>query len=269
MLTNSRAERLLILGGTGEAAELAQAIAASSKLTKLEVIVSLAGRTQQPIQDSQRIGGFGGVEGLIDYLQTEQIDLLIDATHPFAAQISHHAHLAATAVKIPHLLLMRPEWVKIAGDNWIEVPNNAAAAGEILLNLNKNNLVRRIFLTIGRQELTAYAHLQNQWFLMRMIDPPLPDTPMPPGQILLERGPFSLAGERSLLQEYRIQAIVSKNSGGEATYGKIVAARELGLPIVMVQRPPLPAGEQVSNITGAIAWLMAQGAYSRSQSSKP
>lgn len=252
-------KRLLILGGTGEAAELAATIKTIPELVELEVIVSLAGRTQQPMQDSQRIGGFGGVEGLIDYLQTRQVDLLIDATHPFAAQISHHGHLAATTVKIPHLMLIRPEWVKIAGDNWLEVMNNATAA-EILLDLSKHNLVQRIFLTIGRQELATYAHLQNQWFLMRMIDPPLENTPVPPGEILLERGPFSLSGERSLLQKYHIQAIVSKNSGGEATYSKVIAARELGLPVVMVQRPPLPIGEKVKNIAGAIAWLIEQGA---------
>ncbi len=251
------AKRLLILGGTGEAAELAEAIAINSQLAELEVIVSLAGRTQQPRQDSTRIGGFGGVEGLIDYLQTRQVDLLIDATHPFAAQISHHAHLAAATVKIPYLMLIRPAWVKIDGDRWIEVISNAMAA-ETLLDLNKNNLAQRIFLTIGRQELSAYSHLKNQWFLMRMIDPPPENTPQPPGQLLLDRGPFTLAGERSLIQQYHIEAIVSKNSGGDATYGKIIAARELGLPVVMVQRPPLPVGEQVSTIAEAIAWLGKQ-----------
>ncbi len=251
------AKRLLILGGTGEAAELAQAIAINSQLAELEVIVSLAGRTQQPRQDSTRIGGFGGVEGLIDYLQTRQVDLLIDATHPFAAQISHHAHLAAATVKIPYLMLIRPAWVKIDGDRWIEVTSNAAAAAT-LLELSNNNLAHRIFLTIGRQELSAYSHLQNQWFLMRMIDPPPENTPQPPGQLLLDRGPFTLAGERSLIQQYHIEAIVSKNSGGDATYGKIIAARELGLPVVMVQRPPLPVGEQVSTIAEAIAWLGKQ-----------
>lgn len=247
-------KRLLILGGTGEAAELAQAIATIPQLAELEVIVSLAGRTQQPKQDSTRIGGFGGVEGLIDYLQTNNINLLIDATHPFAAQISHHAHTAATAVSIPHLMFLRPEWAKTARDYWIEVPSNAMAAAA-LLELGQNNLAHRIFLTIGRQELAAYAHLQDQWFLMRMIDPPLENIVQPPGQILLDRGPFDLVGERSLLQEYHIDVLVSKNSGGDATYGKIVAAQELGLPVVMVQRPPLPRGIQVNSIAGAIAWI--------------
>lgn len=251
------AKRLLILGGTGEAAELAQAIATTSRLADLEVIVSLAGRTQQPVQDSTRIGGFGGVEGLIDYLQTNIIELLIDATHPFAAQISYHAHLATSSVQIPYLMLIRPAWVKIDGDRWIEVTSNAAAA-ETLLELSNNNLAQRIFLTIGRQELSAYSHLKNQWFLMRMIDPPQANTSQPPGQLLLDRGPFTLAKERSLIQQYHIDLIVSKNSGGDATYGKIMAARELGLPVVMIQRPPLPAGEQVSTIAEAIAWLGQQ-----------
>ena len=251
------AKRLLILGGTGEAVELVSKIKTSSKLAELEVMVSLAGRTQQPKQDSNRIGGFGGVEGLIDYLQTRQVDMLIDATHPFAAQISHHAYLATSSIRIPYLMLIRPAWVKIDGDLWIEVMSNAAAA-ETLLELSKNNLAQRIFLTIGRQELSAYSHLQNQWFLMRMIDPPKENTPQPPGQLLLDRGPFTLSGERSLFQEYHIQAIVSKNSGGDATYGKIIAARELELPVVMVQRPPLPTGEQVNTIAKAIAWLGKQ-----------
>lgn len=251
------AKRLLILGGTGEAAELAQAIAATPQLANLELIISLAGRTQQPKQDSTRIGGFGGVDGLIDYLQANAIDLLIDATHPFAAKISDHAYLAATAVKIPHLMLLRPEWVKTAEDNWIEVTSNTTAAAT-LLELGQNNLAHRIFLTIGRQELAAYAHLRDQWFLMRMIDPPLENTAQPPGQILLERGPFDLAGERSLLQEYHIDLMVSKNSGGDATYGKIIAARELELPVIMIQRPALPQGMRVNTIAGAIAWIDQQ-----------
>lgn len=246
-------KRLLILGGTGGAEKLAtqlRAIARSktTSIPELEVIVSLAGRTRAPLQSSDRVGGFGGVAGLQDYLQTMNIDLLIDATHPFAAQISHHAAVAAAEVGIPRLMLVRPPWEKVEGDRWIEVDSNAYAA-QIL-----PTVAQRIFLTIGRQELAVYSYLPALWFLMRMIDPPLSNTPIPPGEILLDRGPFDLSQERSLLRQYQIGAIVSKNSGGEATYSKILAARELGLPVVMVQRPPVPDSEKVSSVAEAIDW---------------
>ncbi|HIK10054.1 MAG TPA: cobalt-precorrin-6A reductase [Oscillatoriaceae cyanobacterium M33_DOE_052] len=241
-------KRLLILGGTGEAADLA---AKAGTISGVEVITSLAGRTRQAAISSTpgRIGGFGGVAGLREYLQEQEIDYLIDATHPFAAQISGNAAQAADDCNIPRLMLLRPAWEMIPGDNWIEVKSNEAAARVL------PSLARRIFLTIGRQELANYAHLKNLWFLMRMIEPPLPDTPVPPGKLLLEKGAFSLESERSLLGEYDIGAIVSKNSGGDATYGKIIAARELGLPVVMVQRPLMPNGEKVTDVETALSWL--------------
>ncbi len=239
--------RVLILGGTGDAAALA---VQAAQLPDVEVISSLAGRTQSPAMPAGnfRIGGFGGIAGLTEYLRQQQISHLIDATHPFAAQISWNAAEAAQAVGIPHLLLIRPAWEKTSGDRWIEVVSHAEAAAVL------PELAQRVFLTIGRQELAAFAHL-TQWFLMRMIDPPLPDAAVPPGEILLERGPFSLDAELALLSQCQIQAIVSKNSGGAATYAKVIAARELGLPIVMVQQPPLPMGDHVSELTAALAWI--------------
>lgn len=203
-----------------------------------------------------RVGGFGGTAGLADYLRgsmhpegDRQIDLLIDATHPFAAQISWQAAAAAAAVGIPHLMLIRPEWQRTRGDRWIEVVNMAVAADAL------SGLAPRVFLAIGKQELATFAHLQGTWFLMRAIEPPNPDAFIPQGKLLLSRGPFTLADERSLLMQYEIRAIVSKNSGGDATYAKIVAARELKIPVVMVQRPLLPAGEQVETIAQALTWL--------------
>ena len=241
-------KRVLILGGTGDATALAARIA---EIPKVEVITSLAGRTRQPLVTSAntRIGGFGGVAGLTDYLREQQIDGLIDATHPFAAQISFHAAAAATEVGIPRLLLMRPAWERAEGDRWIEVDGHGAAV------TNLPGLAERIFLTIGRQELAVFAALKDLWFLMRMIDPPGPDAIVPPGKLLLERGPFSLENERSILQQYDIGAIVSKNSGGDATYAKIIAARELGIPVVMIQRPLIPPGDSVTAIESALAWL--------------
>jgi precorrin-6A/cobalt-precorrin-6A reductase len=241
-------KRLLILGGTGEAAKLATQAA---QLQGVEVITSLAGRTHWPVTPSGRvrIGGFGGDAGLVDYMQEQRIDLLIDATHPFAAQISFNAATAAQICSLPHLLLVRPAWEPVEGDHWIAVESIAAAVSIL------PRVAQRVFLTTGRQDLAAFALLTDLWFLMRMVDPPTPDTPVPPGTLVLERGPFALKNERELLQTYAIEAIVSKNSGGEATYAKIRAARELALPVVMIQRPPTPGGEQVTDVEAALGWL--------------
>ena len=245
-------KRLLILGGTGDAAELA---ARASQIAEIEVVSSLAGRTQQPFTPKTgtvRIGGFGGAAGLAAFLLDRPIDLLIDATHPFAAKISANAAVAAAECNVPYLMLVRPAWERVEGDRWIEVASHSEAAIALL------GQSQRVFLTIGRQELAAFAGLDAIWFLMRAIDPPALNTPVPKGKLLLARGPFTLEDERQLLLEYQIDTIVSKNSGGGATYAKIAAARELGIPVVMVQRPQIPDVEQVADVEGAIAWLIKQ-----------
>jgi precorrin-6A/cobalt-precorrin-6A reductase len=241
--------RVLILGGTGDAAELAARVAT---IQGVEAITSLAGRTSEPSLPlgDLRIGGFGGVAGLANYLHQMKIDLLIDATHPFASQISFNAAAAATQVGVSRLMLIRPTWEKFSDDRWIEVDSVAAAAAV----LQKES--QRVFLTIGRQELAAFAHLKEIWFLMRMIEPPDHDALVPPGIILCDRGPFSLNNEREILIHHKIDTIVSKNSGGDATYAKILAARELGMQVVMVSRPATPIGEQVTDIDAALAWLV-------------
>ena len=242
-------KRLLILGGTGDAIELAlQAMS----LPGVEVITSLAGRTSTPkkLLGAVRIGGFGGEAGLVEYLQAAQVDLLIDATHPFAAKISWNAAGAARKVGIPWLMLIRPGWVKSGLDDWIEVENIEAAVTAI------PDGAARIFLTIGRQQLAPFSGLKDRWCLMRSIDPPDSSILLPPGELLLDRGPFSLEQELKLLRDYQIDAIVSKNSGGDATYAKIVAARELGIPVIMVQRSIVPKGDIVSDVSGAIEWLI-------------
>lgn len=243
--------RVLILGGTGDAAALATQL---SLLPGVTVISSLAGRTLRPSTPigTVRVGGFGGSDGLAVYLQTERIDALIDATHPFAAHISWNAAAAAKEISVPHLMLIRSAWEKVVGDRWLDVETVEAAAKAIPIT------ARRIFLTIGRQQLAPFAPLTDRWFLIRSIDPPAPDLPLPPGELLLDRGPFTLASERALLQKHCIEAIVSKNSGGDATYAKVVAARELGLPIVMVQRPAMPPGKQVPDVASAVEWLKGQ-----------
>lgn len=241
-------KRLLILGGTGEASQLA---IAAAKIPNLKVRLSVAGRTSQAGNQPgvTRVGGFGGVAGLIRYLQENAIDILIDATHPFAAKISLHAAVAAKKLGLPRLMLIRPEWRSQPGDNWFEVDSIRSAA-EILKEQPK-----RVFLTVGRQQLADFAHLNNIWFLMRLIEPPKEDALVPQGLIICDRGPFDVAKEKELLIEHQIDTVVSKNSGGDATIGKIIAARELGIKVVMVKRPQLPQGERVNNVEDVLMWL--------------
>ncbi|WP_138500185.1 cobalt-precorrin-6A reductase [Nostoc sp. PA-18-2419] len=241
--------RVLILGGTGDAAELAARLAT---IEGVEVITSLAGRTREPLVPlgDLRVGGFGGVAGLASYLEVMQIDLLIDATHPFASQISWNAVDAATEVGVAHLMLIRPPWQKVSNDRWIEVDSVAAAAAIL------ENQAQRVFLTVGRQELAAFAHLKEIWFFMRMIDPPTSDALVPPGMLLCDRGPFTLNNEKEILIHHNIDTIVSKNSGGNATFAKIIAARELEVKVVMVNRPAIPPGDYVNDVDGALAWVL-------------
>jgi len=242
-------KKILILGGTGDAVKLAAKLAT---VPEIEIISSLAGRTRKPVAlvGQVRIGGFGGATGLANYLQENSIDILIDATHPCAGQITCNGAIASQLANIPHLMLVRPEWGKVRGDNWIEVESVEAAAQAI------PESVKRVFITSGRQQLEPFLQRSHIWYLIRSIDPP--DIELPNSKVLLDRGPFNLEQERQLLQDYQIEAIVSKNSGGSATYAKIIAARELDVPVVMVQRPARPEGEKVNDIEEAIAWLLTQ-----------
>jgi precorrin-6A/cobalt-precorrin-6A reductase len=241
-------KRLLILGGTGEARQLADALAGRDGLT---VITSLAGRTVTPLRPAGelRIGGFGGAEGLAGYLRTAHIDLVIDATHPYAAAISRHAVAAAEATGRPLLRLERMAWQAEAGDHWIEVDSLVAAA------LAAPSLGRRAFLTIGIKELAAFADVPDVWFLVRLVAPPEEPPPLRSYDIILGRGPFATEAEHRLLREHRIDLIIAKNSGGTATHGKIVAARGLGLPVMLLRRPPLPPADTAGSIDQAIAWV--------------
>jgi len=239
--------RLLILGGTTEAADLARALDAQQGF---QTITSLAGRTRSPemLPGDMHIGGFGGVSGLTRYLEAERIDVLIDATHPFAKVISQHALLATGQVGIPRLRLIRPPWPRHPDDRWIEAVD-APSAAEAL-----RGLARRVFLTTGHRDLPAFVPLDDIWFLIRTIEPAAGKLPK---QIhrLLARGPFDETSERELLLEHKIDAVVTKASGGEATYAKIAAARSLSLPVIVIQRPPQPLGPTVHDTTAALAWL--------------
>jgi precorrin-6A/cobalt-precorrin-6A reductase len=242
--------RLLILGGTGEAAALATAALARLGDT-MTVTTALAGRTRHPgpIAGEARIGGFGGAAGLAAYLLEQRIDRLVDATHPFAATISRTARYAADRAGVPRLILLRPPWRRHPLDRWIEVDSVEAAA------LLVGRVGRRAWLTVGGGSLAAFAPVIGVSFLVRLIDEPRHPPPLGSHQVVLGRGPFSLAGERQLLQRHAIDVLVCKASGGAATEAKLVAARELGLPVIMIRRPPREAGPAVDMIEAAVDWV--------------
>lgn len=241
--------RVLILAGTAEARRLATVLAAQRP--ELAVVCSLAGRVRAPVlpAGAVRVGGFGGPRGLAHYLRAQRVKAVIDATHPFAERITAAAVAASREVGVPLLVLRRPGWTRQPGDDWHWVATMAEGA-QVLPALG-----RRVFLTIGRGGLAEFAHLDTLWFLVRSVDPPQPPTPKKM-HILLERGPFMAAGERALLREHRIDVLVTKNSGGEMTQAKLLAARELGIPVVIQSRPELPAGVEVEpTVPGALCWL--------------
>jgi len=248
---------VLILGGTGEARQLAQVLV---REPALRVTLSLAGRTAAPRAQAGevRIGGFGGAEGLARYIRENGVCVLVDATHPFAARISENAALAAEETGTPLVALERPPWQPVEGDRWIEAESVGHAA-EIL-----GKTPRRVFLAIGRQELLPFRGGPQHFYIVRSVDPADPEETPPNAQFILERGPFDETAERALLENHRVDIIVAKNSGGEATYGKIAAARVLGLPVIMIRRPrPFAKGsvatvEEATNRVRHLAGLPAE-----------
>ncbi len=225
---------VLILGGTTEARRLAAALAARPGT---RVTTSLAGRVTRPgaLAGEVRVGGFGGPDGLAAWLRGERVDAVVDATHPFAATITANAATAAAAARVPLLVLRRPGWRPGPGDRWHPVPSLEAAAALL------PGLGHRVFLTTGRLGLAAFAGLAELSFVVRSVEPPGP--PLPPHtDVLLARGPFTVADETALLREHRVDVLVTKDSGGAATSAKLTAARGLGLPVVVVRRPSLPEG---------------------------
>jgi len=246
-------DKVLILGGTGEALALAKRLVA---LPEISVISSLAGRTRDPSlpPGEVRVGGFGGVEGLIGYLKENGISLLINATHPFAAAMSEHALAAHQQSSLPLLRLLRPAWRKQPDDTWIQAPNVQGAAG-ICRWLGK-----RVLLSVGSQEVDAFANLPRAHFFVRMVDPPSAPLPLFSGEVIAAKGPFELADERRLMLEREIDLVVTKNSGGDATFAKIAAARELSVPVVMIERPEIalhPGSETVETVDAAFDWVSA------------
>ena len=240
--------RLLLLGGTSEAVALAGRAAPDPRLV---VISSLAGLTRKPakLPGPVRVGGFGGTDGLVRFLRDERIDLLVDATHPFAATMSKHAAAACAEAGVPRLMVVRPPWQARPGDIWLVAENVVAAAATL------ERCARRAFLTTGRRDIPAFADLAEVWFLVRLIEPADRPLPLARHQVVVGRPPFTEADEIALLQAHEIDAVVAKNSGGELTYGKIAAARRLGLPVVMVRRPAATPGAAVASVAEALAWI--------------
>lgn len=242
-------KRVLVLGGTGEARELAARLAGRPGL---EVVSSLAGRTSDPRRPPgrTRVGGFGGAAGLAGWLAAERIGAVVDATHPFATAMTEAAVAATAGLGVPLLVLRRPGWAAGPGDNWRRVPSLAAAAADLP--------GQRVLLTVGRGEVRAFAADQDRWYLIRSVEVPGP--PLPPrAQVVAARGPFTVADELVLMRGHGIDVVVTRDSGGAQTSAKLAAARQLGLPVVMVDRPPAPAVPTVATVTDAVAWLERDG----------
>lgn len=249
-------KQILILGGSSEAFALDEALYQSNAYN---ITTSLAGRTSLPRKPkgAYRTGGFGGAEGLAHYLQSEKFDAIIDATHPFAARITENARIAAEISACPLLHIWRQPWQKSTGDHWIEVADMQAAASALTEEMSP------AFLTIGRLELDAFLNRPEINFITRAIEPAKATDPAgldaaayPENfSFIYEKGPFTLARETDLITRYGIRAIVTKNSGGPGASAKLIAAREQGLPVIMVNRPPEPLGDKVSTAEEAMLWL--------------
>ncbi len=243
--------RILILGGTTEASALAARLAGNPDFDPL---LSMAGRTSEPrpAPIATRIGGFGGVEGLARFLAEERIEAIVDATHPFAAVMSRNAAEACVRTQVPLLALRRPPWVPQEGDIWTEVPSMTEAVAAL------GEKPRRVFLTVGRLELPPFAAAPQHTYVVRTIEPIGDALPVPDVIAIQDRAPFDEAAERALMQRERIEVVVTKNSGGAATYSKMAAARALGLPVIVVARPEKPANvQEVETAEAAFTWLQS------------
>ncbi len=240
--------RILILGGTTEARALGEALAGSDLF---DTTLSLAGRTADPRQQPVpvRIGGFGGAEGLARYLKEERIDLLVDATHPFAARISRNAAEAAAHGNVPLVALRRPAWERQEGDRWTSVSSVAEAVRRLPSGPT------RIFLAIGRQEAYQFSARPEHAYVVRSVDPVTPPLDVPDARYVLACGPFGLEDELDLLKRESIALVVAKNSGGSATYAKIEAARRLSIPVLMVERQEPPGVPSVPTVAAALAHM--------------
>ena len=238
-------QTILLLGGTAAAYALAERLVREKFARRVRILTSLSGATKTPRLPAGevRFGGFGGPEGLADFLRQENVSLLVDATHPFAEQISRNAALASAATEVPLLRLERPPWVPEPEDRWISVLNLAAATAWL------REHPHTVFLTTGIRELDAFQDCPGSRFVIRTIPPQ--------ATFVQARGPFSVEAELQLLRDHNITLLVTKNSGGTATIPKLHAARQLGLPVLMIERPELPPVETVPDVASAMQWCLA------------
>ena len=248
----SATPRLLLLGGTTEARQLAEALATAG----VDAVYSYAGRTQAPLAQPlpTRVGGFGGADGLRAWLLAQRITHVVDATHPFAARMSENAVQACAALGVPLVALERPAWVAQPGDDWREVPDMAAAVAALPAAPSC------VFLAIGRQALDAFAQAPQHHYLLRLVDAPLQPLPLPQATLVLDRGPFTAEGDRQLMLAHGSTHVVAKNAGGSGARAKLDAARSLGLPVIMVQRPRLAPRTSLGSVAEVMAWLAAHRA---------
>lgn len=220
-------------------------------------MLSYAGRVAQPRAQPvpTRTGGFGGPEGLAAHLRREGVSHLVDATHPFAAQMSAHAVAAAGATGTPLVALVRPPWRAGPGDDWTAVPDVAAAVAALA------GPPRRVFLALGRLQLAAFAAEPQHHYLLRLVDPPEAALPVPDAAVVVARGPFDEAGDTALLRAHRIGLVVAKNAGGAGAGAKLGAARALGLPVILIDRPAVPPRREVASVAAVLDWLDHGGGH--------
>ncbi len=226
---------------------MAEAIAKAG----LPGVYSYAGRTEAPMGQPihMRMGGFGGVEGLIAYLGDQAISHVIDATHPFAAGMSANAVAACSATGVALIALERAAWTAGEGDRWTHVPDIPAAVAALA------GPAQRVFLAIGRQHIDVFAAQPQHHYLLRLVDPPTTPLPLPQADVVVARGPFDVAGDTALMQSHGTQVVVAKNAGGKGAVAKIAAARALGLPVLMIDRPTIPARRVAHSVREVMAWL--------------
>ena len=239
--------RILLLGGTTEAGLLARALADAG----LDAVYSYAGRTEAPVTQPlpQRVGGFGGVTGLVDYLRAEGISHVVDATHPFAAGMSRNAVEACEIAGVSLTALVRPAWAAGPGDDWISVTSGTEAA------LALPARPARVFLAIGRQGLGDFAGAPQHHYLLRLVDAPRVALPLPLAKVVLGRGPFRFDDDLALMRDHGTEIVVAKNAGGAGARAKLDAARELGLRVVMIDRPALPHQAARATVAEVMDWL--------------
>nr|WP_237072798.1 cobalt-precorrin-6A reductase [Pseudaestuariivita rosea] len=245
------APNLLILGGTTEATALSGAVHQAG----LRAVISFAGRVERPVRQpiDRRIGGFGGVEGLVSYLQDQRVTHVIDATHPFAAQMSRNAIAACAQTGMPLIALTRAPWTPVAGDRWQSVPDIPAACAAL------QGPARRVMLAVGRMHLAEFAPNPQHFYLLRLVDAPASPPPFPDHHVIVSRGPFTTADDKALMQRFEIDCVLSKNAGGKGAYAKIEAARELGLPVTMIDRPDIPPRHEVFSVQDVLDWVAHTG----------